>query len=291
MLCRTGFRQSAQQAQPQQSSMFGAAQNRAPGAPTQQQTVPGVRIDLSNVRGTTRFEDLHDDLKNEIQKIDNMILTQISFHEQCQAFMNPHEAQLNQIPHDVEFCRRKLIGMENGQDSDVQSIAIAAQQVRQDADHASLSFRAIDNLKLPAQYHNSGMWQSNESRDKNNEEPQDIVGFFSMTADDLNNTLSKYQRHINEIEQHLKGVEVASAQQINALVARKHGSSRAQTNPVEDLTAVLRDFEGSLFGVADRVGGARVALREAQSEAFGELQGSGRSDGYRASVNGRRGIY
>jgi nucleoporin p58/p45 len=258
---------------------------------TQQQAVPGVRIDVSNIRGTTRFEDLHEELKSEIQKLDDMILTQISFHQQCQAFMAPHEADLKQIPDDVEFCRRKLIGMENGQDSDVQSIAIAAQLVREDADNAVLSFRAINNLQLPPQYHTTGMWHSsNDTRSKSNEDSQDIIGFFSKTADDLNATLNKYQGHFTEIENHLRGVEAASAQQINALVARKHGSSRAHSNPVEDLTAVLTDFESSLFSVADRVGGARASLREAQTDGFGEPQRNG--NGYSASVNGaRRGIY
>lgn len=203
--------------------------------------------------------------------------------------MGPHEEQLKQIPNDVEFCRRKLIGMEAGQDSDVQSIAVAAQLVRQDADNAALSFRVIDNLKLPPQYHNTGMWHpSSESRGKSNEDAQDIVGLFSKTADELAGTLNKYQGHVAEIEQHLRGVEAASASQINALVARKHGSSRSQSNPIEDLTAVLTDFESSLFGVADRVGGARAALREAQTDGFGEPQ----RNGYSASVNGqRRGIY
>lgn len=272
-------------------SMSSAQKGPLSASTSQQQTVPGVRIDVSNIRGTTRFEDLHEDLKNEIQKLDNMILTQITFHQQCQAFMGPHEEKLQQIPNDVEFCRRKLIGMENGQDSDVQSIATAAQLVRQDADHAALSFRAIDNLKLPPQYRSTGMWhQSNDTRDKSNENTQDIISFFSKTADDLGATLNKYQGHITEIENHLRGVEAASAQQMNALVARKHGSSRAHSNPVEDLTAVLTDFESSLFSVADRVGGARASLREAQTDGFGEPQRNG--NGYSASVNGqRRGIY
>jgi nucleoporin p58/p45 len=235
---------------------------------------------------------LHEDLQKQITQLDTLIQNQISFHDQCAAFMPSHEAQLTQIPHDVEFCRRKLIGMENGQDSDVQSIAQAAQLVRQDADHAALSFKAIDKLKLPPQYHNNGMWQApNETSSKGRDEAQDIVGFFSKTSDELAATLEKYQGHISEIESHLRGVEAASAQQINALVARKYGSSKAQSNPVEDLAAVLRDFEQSLLGVAGKVGGAREVLQDAQLDGFGDLRnGRNESSGNGASIS-RRGIY
>ena len=260
----------------------------------QQQTVPGVRIDMSNIRGTTRFTDLHEDIQKEINNLDTFIQAQINMSNQCRAIMPNHESQLLQVPHDYEFCRRKKIGVDNSQDSDIQSIAQAGQLVKVDAEAATLSFRAIDNLKLPPQYHNSGMWSNPSPKDgssKTDADAQDVVGFFSKTADDLKVTLDKYQSHITEIEQHLRGVEGASAQQINALVARKHGSSRTQVDPVEDLAAVLREFEQSLLGVAGRVGGAREAVQSAQLDGFMPAP-NGRASVNGNSVNGnRRGIY
>ena len=206
--------------------------------------------------------------------------------------MPNHESQLLQIPNDYEFCRRKKIGVDNSQDSDIQLIAQASQLVKVDAEAASLSFRAIDNLKLPPQYHNSGIWNNQSSNDgssKSDGEAQDIVGYFSKTADELKATLDKYQGHVTEIEQHLRGVEGASAQQINALVARKHGSSRTQVDPIEDLAAVLREFEQSLLGVAGRVGGAREAVQGAQLDGFMSAP-NGRAS-TKGHGNGRRGIY
>ena len=43
------------------------------GSASQNNTQPGVKIDLSNLRPTTRFSDLHDDLKKQIETIDSFI--------------------------------------------------------------------------------------------------------------------------------------------------------------------------------------------------------------------------
>ena len=256
----------------------------------QQQTVPGVRIDMSNIRGTTRFNDLHEDLQKQITQIDTVIQQQIQLKNECDAIMPNHDSQLHQIPNDVEFCRRKLIGVENGQDSDIQAIDVASQLVKTDAENAKLSFKAIDNLKLPMQFHNPGIWStkstSNDSQSNNDGDAEDIVGFFSKTADDLKATLEKYQSYVTEIEQHLRGVEAASAQQVNALVSKRSGGSRSQANPADDLAIVLREFETSVLNVAGRVGGAREALQGAQLDGFGAPTNT------RAPVNGRRnGVY
>jgi nucleoporin p58/p45 len=279
-----------QQSQPQPSSTFPTLnQNQGQGLfgsiiggglslgqPTsqQQQTVPGVRIDVTNIRGTTRFNDLHEDLQKQISFLDDFIQAQIQLKNDCDAIMPSHESQLAQVPNDVEFCRRKLIGVENASDSDVQAISLAQRLVKTDAEHAKLSFKAIDNLKLPPQYHNPNIWSakasSGDSRVQSNgeSEAQDIVGFFSTTADELATTLSNYQKHITEIEQHLRGVEANSAQQINILVAKRNGSLGGQDDPMDQLTGALRDFEESILGVAGKVGGAREGVQSLQLGRF-----------------------
>lgn len=241
----------------------------------QQQTVPGVRIDMSNIKGTTRFNDLHDDLQKEISKLNEVILAQIALKSDCEAIMPSHKEQLAQIPNDVEFCRRKLIGVENAFDSDVHAISTVQRFIKTDADNAKLCFKAIDVLKLPAQYHHPGMW-ANEPRStaNGNGEAQDIVGFFSSTADEMASTLDMYQRHILEIEQHLRGVEASSAQQINALVAKRNGSLSGQEDPLEQLTGALRDFESSLLGIAGKVGGARQGVQSLQLGQYPTTQPS-----------------
>jgi len=81
--------QQSQQQQQQQPSLLGASlfnnSVSIPVAPLagsltmgQQNinaanTIPGVRIDISNLRPTTRFSDLHDELKNQIEAVDTFI--------------------------------------------------------------------------------------------------------------------------------------------------------------------------------------------------------------------------
>src|SRR5271156_1108431 len=97
----------SQQSQPQaQSGMFGGgALGGGLGQSNNQQTVPGVRIDTTNIRGTTRFNDLHEDLQKQITQIDEVIQAQIRLKHDCDAIMPSHESQLSNIPHDVEFIR------------------------------------------------------------------------------------------------------------------------------------------------------------------------------------------
>lgn len=187
--------------------------------------------------------------------------------------MNSHGAQLSQIPNDVEFCRRKLIGVESAADSDVQAISLAQKLVKTDAEHAKLSFKAVDNLKLPPQYHNSNnVWSSqsnvNGSQNNGDGEAQDIVGFFSSTADEIASTYTSYQKHMIEIEQHLRNVEASAVAQQSEILARKNGGMLGHDDPIEQLTGALMEFESGLLGVASRVGGAREGLQSLQLGQF-----------------------
>ncbi|KAE9371389.1 hypothetical protein N431DRAFT_377031 [Stipitochalara longipes BDJ] len=304
--------QQPQQNQPQQSSMFSSlgpnqnqgAQNQGSGLfgntiggglslgqsnNQQQQTVPGVTIDMTNIRSTTRFGDLHEDIKKGIESIDAVIQDQIQMKNQCDAIMSKHNSQLAQIPHDVEFCQRKLIGVQNAGAGDVYSINLVKKYIETDVQNAKLSFKAIDNLKLPPQYHTSNIWSakstssSNQSQSNGEGGAHDIVSFFSSTADELATTLASYQKHIIEIEQHLRGVEANSAAQLNTLVAKRNGSFTGIDDPMEQLTGALRDFEESLLGVAANVGAAREGVQGLQ---LGRFQGptNGAKKGPRSGV-------
>lgn len=200
--------------------------------------------------------------------------------------MPAHANQLAQVPNDVEFCRRKRIGVENAQDSDAQAISIVQKLIKVDAEHAKLSFKAIDNLKLPPQYHTSGVWAGNATASDNrgqengDSDAQDIVSFFTSTAEELAATLSTYQKHIVEIEQHLRSVEGNSAQQINTLVAKRNGTFTGQEDPKDELFGVLGDFEQGLLGVAGKIGASREGVQSLQLGRFNAAQ-SGRANGNR----------
>jgi nucleoporin p58/p45 len=274
------------QSQSQGSGLLGGGLSLGQGNAQNQQSVPGVRIDLTNLRGTTRFNDLYDDLQQTITRIDEVIQGQVKLKNDCDAIMPAHNQQLSQIPGDVAFCSRKLVGVQGALVSDVKSIAVARDFVKVDAENAKLSFKAIDNLKLPPQYHNTGIWstKSSDNRSSNGEDEQDIVGLFSTTADELSTTLNKYQNNIAEIEQHLRSVEVGSAQQINVFIARRSGNSGIQEDPVAELAAALREFEQSILGVAGKVGGAREGVQSLQFSGFPATSNSSNRSGKRSGV-------
>lgn len=251
----------------------------------QGQQVPGVRIDVSQMKGTTRFNDLHEDLQKQIENIDKIILAQQSLSAECDAIMPAHSDQLSSVPIDVEFLSKKLIGVESSLESDAEAVALVGNLVKSDAEHAKLSFRAIDNLKLPAQYHNQGNWMAKSSRQgQDSSDPQDLVSFFSQTANEMAATLSKYQSHISEIEQHLRTVEAATmmqAQQLNG-----HGLGGDVGDQKRELAAVLREFEAGIRGVAGVVAETREDFQKLQ------LGGYTNTMDRRMNDNGKRtGIY
>ena len=123
------------------------------GQQTQQQTVPGVKLSINELRGTTRFNDLHEDLQKSIEYVDNFILQQIHRHgDLFEANQKINEMSL-EIGPDVEYCTKTLDTVENALENDAESIAFARNLVKLDAANAKLSFRVIQNLKQPSQFH------------------------------------------------------------------------------------------------------------------------------------------
>jgi nucleoporin p58/p45 len=240
----------------------------------QQQLAPGVRIDMTNIKGNTRVNDLHEDLQKQLAFLDGIIYSQEERKKECEAFMPQHEKQLDNIPSDVEFCSRKMRGLADLMDGDVEAVAVLKALVEEDAENAKLSFRAIDNLKLPPQYHNPG-WPSKaaggDSRSQNNSaarDSQDIVGYFSSAADELNGKVAKYQKNITEIETHLRGVEGSTAQQVHAFVLRRQGGGAARSDEIRELAESFEDFERGILNVAGKVGSAREQVQSLQLGGF-----------------------
>ncbi|KAB8298320.1 hypothetical protein EYC80_002048 [Monilinia laxa] len=288
--------QNQQQGQSTQNMLGGS---RLLGQPQQPQLVPGVRIDLSQMRGTTRFNDLHEDLQKQIEFYDKVIQSQIGMKNDCDAIMPQHGKLLEHVPNDVEFCRRKLLGMEEAMERDAADIDQVRQLVKKDADNATLSFRAIDNQKLPTPYQTPGIWATKSTANPNSSDDdtdaQDLISFFSSTADELDATLKKYQSNFTEIEAHLRSLEQSTAQQTQALLARRSGRAYQQENPIQELGMALLEFEQSILQVAGKIGASREGIQGLQ---LGNFTGPGDKDrrgeapgGFGGSVRGRGGVY
>ncbi|KAK1759024.1 hypothetical protein QBC47DRAFT_457381 [Echria macrotheca] len=268
-------------AQPQQTSGFGQTTNvgLTMGQSTNQQAqvVPGVRIDVSNIRSTTRFNDLHEDLQKQLAQIDEGIQKCIRDKEAVDAFLPAHGEQLSAIPVDVNFVSRKSEGSQAALSADIAAIDQLREMVRTDAANAKLSFKAVDNLKLPTQYHQAGLWSTKSSQtgaatgsaEVNAESNSDLISFFSKTADEMDDMTKKFEKNLGEIEVHLHGVQSNLLDQLQRVSAQsKNGNQGGADERVMELAAVLRDFEESILKVAGVVGGIKEGVTELQLKDF-----------------------
>ncbi len=245
----------------------------------QQQVVPGVRIDVSNIKSTTRFNDLQEDLQKAIAQLDDGIQKCIRDKEAVDAFLPAHHDQLIAIPTDVSFVTRKHEGAHSALASDILAIDQLRELVKTDADNARLSFKAIDNLKLPMQYHQAGLWSNRGQQvgagggagagDADAQSNTDLISFFGKTAGEMDEMMKKFENHLGEIEVHLHGVQGNMLEQLQRVASQsKSATPGGADQRVIELAAVLRDFEESILTVAGVVGGVKEGVTELQLKDF-----------------------
>lgn len=235
--------------------------------------MPGVRISVNELRPTTRFNDLHEELQKAIEDVDKFILNQIHLQEQCDSANDRIDTLCQEMPPDVEYCTKILDTVQRALENDAESIAFAKGLVRADATDAKLSFKVIQNLKLPQQFHHTNLWNSAstvtispEYSDGDVPEGQNrnLVEYFSKQADNMSNTLNTYKRNIGEVEAYLHGIESNIMQQMQqvSLTRAHNGGEKNVDGQIRELAAVLREFESGILGIATMVGGARELVQE-----------------------------
>ncbi|KAL8714329.1 MAG: hypothetical protein Q9220_001660 [cf. Caloplaca sp. 1 TL-2023] len=271
----SGPAQTQNQAQqpPSQPSLFATSI----GQYTQrQQAVPGVRVTTSELRPTTRFTDLHEQLQTIIEHIDGFIQQQIKYQQECAAMNLAIDENCNQIPKDVDFCTRTLDTMQHALENDAEAISRAKSLTKQDVANAKLSFTAVESLTIPQSYQAANLWAlPPASRDAapsllHDEDNADgsgsasLVSLFSTQADDMSTSLDGYKRNIAEVESYLRYTEVNTLQQMQQLVLSQgqDGQGKSAEDRVRELVAVFRDFENGILKVAGKVGGAREKVQE-----------------------------
>ena len=164
--------------------------------------------------------------------------------------------------------------MQQALENDAESIAFAKGLVKLDVADAKLSFKTIQNLKMPQQFHQSGTWntmgisQSGASsfpeEDAEVGASRNIVEYFSKQADEMSNTLNTYKRNVGQVEAYLKGVESNTMQQMQQMMFNRgqNGGEKSAEEQVRQLAAVLRDFEHGITAVAARVGSNRDKIQQ-----------------------------
>ncbi|KAB8263280.1 hypothetical protein BDV32DRAFT_119129 [Aspergillus pseudonomiae] len=290
--------QQQQQAQKPTLSLFGN-QNTTTQQPAQPTAaagtvVPGVKVDLSNLLPTTKYESCADEIKKELEVFDNYVLTQIKMCNEVGNMIPSIAAQGETIPNDVEYVQGKLETMQHALENDASDIDQLRNLVARDAAEAQVGFRAIDTLKLPLQFQpagGSGWWsvqdqklsdrQSLRSTRKNtlalpddvegdssttvNGVPVNLVDYFSQRSDEMGTVLERYKQNLKEIEDHLHGVEATLERQIHEFVTSRSRDGAAAGTPksvLNDLAVVLGDVEAGILGVASRLGGVTEQVQE-----------------------------
>ena len=262
-----------QQANNQQPAPVSIFSNSIGQQSQQQQVVPGVRISVNELRPTTRFNDLHEELQKAIEYVDNFIAAQINFQEQCIGASPGLNELSQQMSPDVQHCTKKLESVQQALEGDAESIAFAKDLVRADTADAKLSFKIINNLKLPPQFHHANLWNSVPAAQRTGPSFSDgaaeqgssrnLIEYFSKQSDEMSKTLAVYQRNVAEVETYLRGVEANAIQEMQRLAVSRNreGDPGTTEGEVKELAFVLRDFENGILGVAARVGSARESVQ------------------------------
>ncbi|KAF6810282.1 nucleoporin nup49 nsp49 [Colletotrichum plurivorum] len=237
------------------------------GQSTMQQTVPGVRVDISNVKGTTRFNDLEQSLQTEMENCDLMIQRFMAHASEIKGFMAAHGGDLAQLTNDVNWLQRKYEGVKTTLDEDIVTLAHVKDLVKSDADIAKMAFAGADQLKLPAHYHQTWLSRggnagsaTNGSQDRNLE---DVLTLFSNEADRLKELHQFQVQKIKEMEQHMPGVEHGLYERVRAL---RDQTQVPAFNMVLDLLETIKMMGDKIYEAADGIVDVREKLTTLQRQ-------------------------
>lgn len=222
-----------------------------------------VQMTLDSIRGTTRFNDLHPELQALIQQFDEGIQRKISYCSQIRESLPKTESDIATIAPDVAYIETFLSTVEVGLDNDSANVAHLKTLVKKDAEDATLSFRAIENQRLPAQFHyrntanltaSSAKTPAATALDEDDPtKPVDLMSYFNRRTDGLARTLDVYQRQIREIEAHLRTMEAGTVEKAQQLT----GSRSAPRDQRRELVEALKAIEGAILDSAKKVGQVR----------------------------------
>ncbi|KAL5441273.1 hypothetical protein PMIN07_004316 [Paraphaeosphaeria minitans] len=260
----------SQQNQPQQSStLFGGmnSQNNALGGLGQNSNLGGSQViqmnNLNQIKGTTRLNDLHPDIQKQVFGLDDAIQAKIDQVNKMRETYPGHIQKLETVAPDVEYVEKKLATVALGLENDAANIAHLKTIVDHDANDAELSFRAIVNQALPAQFRYGNPSNLSASTTKpasagslENDDPTkpvDLIAYFDRRTDDLGKTLQTYQSQIREIEMHLKTMEHGVLEKNQQFV----GARNRSLDDRQQLVEALRAIESAIMDSAKKVGKVR----------------------------------
>lgn len=217
--------------------------------------------DLSQIKGTHRLNDIHPELRKQVEALDDAFQLKIDRINKVRETYPGHIRSLETIAPDVEYVEKKLSTVQLALENDAANISQLDGTVKKDQTDAELAFRAIINQALPQQFRygnpsNLSASAAAKPTGVENDEttkPVDLIGYFNRRTDDLGKTLDTYQTQIREIEMHLRTMEAGTYEKTQQLM----GARNKQTDDRQQLVEALRAIEAAIMESAKKVGKVR----------------------------------
>ncbi|KAF3924084.1 hypothetical protein ABW21_db0209898 [Orbilia brochopaga] len=183
-------------AQQPQSSMFGQQQTQ------QQQQPQAVDMNFSNMRGTTRYEELNGDVRSLLDYLDSYIQKSIGISNEISARSVDHKEAMESVDRDVEHVSRKLGFTTTFLNNDGHSIGQLHNASAQLVNTASLSTRTIDILRIPISQRSHYLSSHHTSNPE-----YSLIPYFEEKTSELEGKTENFLSAIGEVEKTLEAVE------------------------------------------------------------------------------------
>ncbi|KAG5954621.1 hypothetical protein E4U57_004264 [Claviceps arundinis] len=265
-------------------SLFGQTQSKPSGGllsgqPQPQQAqpttqIPAVQINYDNLRPRTRFDDLAKPVQDEIALIDKGIQRVMKMKDEIGQFMPQHERDVEQLSKDVKFVETKFKTVQVALNRDIQTVKILQDLTKKSITDAQLSFKATDNLKLPAHYHQTGLFAGpTPAADSTKADSamahasaQDLITYFNRICDDVEKYKKRLDEYRSEIEKDMPGVENGLYEQIRTLRERKSaGTGLAVQNQLTQVLSAVRETGNAIIAQAGQIADTRERLSRLQA--------------------------
>ncbi|KAF8466214.1 hypothetical protein BDZ91DRAFT_179010 [Kalaharituber pfeilii] len=108
-----------------------------------------VKIELHNLAPYHKFHELTDALRGEVEAAEKYILSEIQKSEALAAAFPEHREMIQSVSGDAELMERRLLTTNSFLESDTAALQSLIKHQKLDDQHASLSVRTLDLLRLP----------------------------------------------------------------------------------------------------------------------------------------------
>ncbi|KAF3904976.1 hypothetical protein AA313_de0201065 [Arthrobotrys entomopaga] len=196
----TLFGQSAAQPQP---TPFGQTQPNTFGQTQPQQQAQAVEMNFSNMRGTTRYEELHTDVRSLLDFLDDHIQKAIQISQELTARTVGHKETMESVDGDVEHVSRKLGFTTTFLNNDGHSIGQLHNASTQLINTAALSTRTIDILRLPISQRSHYLSSHHTSNPE-----YSLIPYFEEKTEELAGKAQNFLAAVGEVEKTLEAVEM-----------------------------------------------------------------------------------